>query len=70
VIRFETHVGKEIGTLRRGPSGVLVCSSSAVEDIVSSKQRAYGWDDAKTYEWFRSGALDNGYIKATEVVAA
>lgn len=68
MIKFETHVGKELGTLEL-VGGKLKMSSPAVMDIVAGKQAAFGLDDEQVYAYFRSGALDNGYVKATEVAA-
>lgn len=70
MIRFETNAGKDLGTLKRGRDGTLICSTPAVEELVDSKRQAYNLSDADIYEWFRAGSLDNGYVKATEVAAA
>ena len=69
MIKFETHVGKPLGTAKLTDDGDLICSSEAVEDIVTSKRVAHGWDNQKIYAWLASGALDNGYVRATEVAA-
>ena len=70
MIKFETHTGNDLGTLKRTSNGKLVCSTPAVEELVDSKRQVYGLSDEEIYEWFRRGSLDNGYVKATEVAAA
>jgi hypothetical protein len=65
MINFEViATGKSLGTLKREADNSLAYSTQTVRDLVASTRRVYQLTDEQVYEYFNSGAYDNGYVRA------